>query len=75
MKNKTPLIKSKPSKKEIVKKLLLSGKKLKVRQLDRMLDTNNSCEVIRRLRKEIPIVTQWVTSKNGVRHGVYSHQI
>ena len=75
MKKKTPLIKAKPSKKEIVKKLLLQGKRLKVRQLDRMLDTNNSCEIIRTLRKEMPIRTDWVTSKNGVRHGVYSHQI
>lgn len=72
---KTPRIKAKPSKKEIVKKLLLQGKKLTVRQLDRICETNNSPEKIRQLRKEMPIRMDWKTSKNGNRYGVYSHQI
>lgn len=75
MKKKTPVIKSKPSKKEIVKKLLLSGRRLKVKQLDKMLDTNNSPEIISQLRKEMPIRTDWVHPKGGTRHGIYSHQI
>jgi predicted DNA-binding ArsR family transcriptional regulator len=56
-----------------VKHLLLTGKKYTVRELNDLLYCNNVAETIRQLRKEMEIVTEWRTSENGTRYGVYYH--
>jgi predicted DNA-binding ArsR family transcriptional regulator len=56
-----------------VKILLLTGKKFTVRELNDLLFCNNVAETVRQLRKEMEIVTEWRTSENGTRYGVYYH--
>lgn len=51
--------------------LLLTCKKYSVRELNQILQVNNSPEIIRNLRKEMDIRTEWRTSENGTRYGVY----
>jgi hypothetical protein len=62
------------TKKEKLKLWFLAGKKFTVRQLDRLLNVNNSPEIVRQLKKEIPIAMTWITPKNGNRYGRYSLQ-
>lgn len=55
-----------------VKLLLLSGKKLTVQQLDKKLKTNNSAEIIRRVRRDIDVGMKWRKNrKTKKRYGVY----
>ena len=56
-----------------VKLMLLAGKTLTKRGLDRLLDCTNSAEIIRQLRKEMEILTIWKVSKNGIRYGEYRY--
>lgn len=59
-----------------VKTLLLEGKKFTVQKLDKLLSTNNSAEVIRRVRKLIPVKTEWKRNrKTGKRYGEYRHDL
>jgi hypothetical protein len=54
--------------------MLLNGKKLTKRGLDRLLDVTNSSEIINRLRKSgLEITTTWKTSREGKRYGEYSY--
>jgi hypothetical protein len=62
-------------KKQRVKNMLLSGQKLTKKYLDQTLDVTNSAEIIRQLRKEMPIETEWRVSENGIRYGIYQHVI
>jgi len=64
----------KPSKKQRLKLMLLSGKKLTQKWLNQTLDLTNSPELIRQLREEgMPIITEWRLSETGTRFGVYSY--
>ena len=58
-----------------LKLLLLSGEKLTVAELDDILKTNNSPEVVRRLRnQEFTVELEWRTNpKTKTRYGVYYH--
>lgn len=58
-------------KKQRVKLMLLAGRKLTVKYLDSVLGVNNSPEIIRKLRAEMTIVTEWVTPREGGRFGRY----
>lgn len=53
--------------------MLLARKELTVAQMDKMFNTNNSAEIINRLRKSgMNIDLRWETNKKtGVRYGVY----
>lgn len=61
---------------QTLKLLLLDGKSLTVAELDKRLKTNNSAEVVRRLRQSgFPVITTWKTNeKTGARYGEYSHK-
>ena len=59
--------------KQRIKLMLLAGKVLTKRGLDRMLDCTNSAEAVRQLRKEMTIITVWKVSKNGIRYGEYKY--
>lgn len=61
----------KPTNKERVRLMLLSGKRLTKFFLDRYLQVTNSAELVRQLRKEMTIITVWKVSKNGKRYGEY----
>lgn len=64
-------MKDKENKTRRARLLLLTGQKFSVRELNRRLDVNNSPEIVRNLRKEMDIRTEWKTSENGTRFGVY----
>jgi len=55
------------------KLILLARQELTVAQMDKMFRTNNSAEIINRLRKQgMKIETRWETNKaTGKRYGVY----
>lgn len=55
------------------KLILLSRQELTAAQMDKMFKTNNSSEIINRLRKQgMKIETRWETNeKTGKRYGVY----
>jgi predicted transcriptional regulator len=55
------------------KLMLLARKELTVAEMDKMFSTNNSAEIINRLRKQgMSIDTRWETNeKTGKRYGVY----
>jgi hypothetical protein len=59
-----------------VKLMLLSGKRLTKRFLDRVLDVTNSAEIIRRLRddEKMNIETVWKKSSKGKRYGEYVYK-
>lgn len=59
---------------QLVKIALLSGRKLTVREMDKEFSTNNSAEIIRRLRAEGMVIdTTWkLNEKTGKRYGEYS---
>lgn len=59
------------TKKERVRRMLLAGKRLTKRFLDRYLDVTNSAEILRQLRKDMDIITVWKVSEKGVRYGEY----
>lgn len=65
--------KTKGEKKQRVKLMLLAGQKLTQKYLNQTLDVTNSPEIIRQLRKEMTIETEWRTSEKGTRFGVYSY--
>ena len=57
-----------------VRMMLIAGKKLTKRGLDRLLDVTNSSEIIRRLRKSgMSIKTTRKTSREGKTYGEYSY--
>jgi hypothetical protein len=58
---------------QLAKLMLLDRKELTVAQMDRKFKTNNSAEIINRLRKSgMPIETRWEKNeKTGKRYGVY----
>ena len=60
-------------KKKRVKLMLLAGQKLSKKYLDQTLDVTNSAEIVRQLRKEMEIITEWRVSENGIRYGIYHH--
>lgn len=66
-------IREKSNHRQRVKLMLLAGKTLTKRGLDRLLDCTNSAEIIRQLRKEMDILTIWKVSKNGIRYGEYKY--
>jgi predicted transcriptional regulator len=55
------------------KLMLLARKELTVAEMDKMFSTNNSAEIINRLRKQgMSIDTRWeANEKTGKRYGVY----
>lgn len=59
---------------QLVKIALLAGKRLTVRDIDKMCSTNNGAEIVNRLRKQgYNVVTEWYNNENtGKRFGVYS---
>lgn len=61
-------------KKERVRRMLMAGKILTKRFLDRYLDVTNSAEIINQLRKEMTIITVWKVSTKGVRYGEYVYR-
>lgn len=72
MKTTTKL--KRPEHKKRIKMMLLAGKVLTKRGLDRMLDCTNSAECINQLRKEgMEISTTMKKSKNGIRYGEYKY--
>lgn len=64
-------MKKKQDKKQRVKLMLLAGQKLTQKYLNQILDVTNSPEIIRQLRKEMLIETEWRVSEAGTRYGVY----
>lgn len=57
-----------------VKNLLLTGRKLTVAQMHDLFKVNNAPEIISRVRKLIPVTTEWKQNREtGKRYGVYSH--
>lgn len=71
---KTTTKQKRPEHKKRIKMMLLAGKVLTKRGLDRMLDCTNSAECINQLRKEgMEISTTWKKSKNGIRYGEYRY--
>lgn len=63
----------KGEKKQRIKLMLLAGQKLTKKYLDQTLDVTNSAEIIRQLRREMTIDTEWKVSEAGTRYGVYSY--
>ena len=58
---------------QTLKLLLLDGRRLTVSELDDILKTNNSPQVVNRLRKSgVPVQMEWKTNPNTkTRYGVY----
>lgn len=60
--------------KQSIKLMLLAGRVLTKRGMDRRFDVTNSAELINQLRKEgMCIITTWKKSENGQRYGEYRY--
>lgn len=75
MKTQTPTAKKKiDDKLQRLKLMLLDGKFLTVRYMDRVFKVNNSPDLILRLRKEMKVSMKWAVNEEGVRYGIYFYE-